>query len=161
MERPDELLAQLRDIHLPLTELPLAALAQAAAPVLLAIGILALLLGWAWRHWQGRPQQVALRRLRDLQRQHELDGNATALAQGVATLLRQQALHRYPDAPVAGLVEGEWLSFLDTHGGNNGFSRGVGATLTRLPYQPVATLPPGEASALITLAQQWLRANPI
>lgn len=161
MARPEELLAQLRDIHLPLAEGAQAAPMQTGAAAALLVGILALLLGWAWRRWQQRPQNIALRRLRALQRQHALDGDAAALAQGIATLLRQQALRRYPATQVAGLVDTAWLAFLDAHGGGAGFRHGAGAALAHLPYQPAATLSADEASALAALAQHWLRANPL
>lgn len=153
------LLAQLRDIHLPESgggaEILAASVPWAAV---LGLGLLTLAL-LALRLWRRRhPLQLALRRLRALERRYARDGDAQALGRGLALLLRQHALRTHPGRPVAGLTGTAWLDFLDRHGGGGRFRHGPGAVLDTLPYRGQGQ--PVDAPALIALTARWLRANP-
>ena len=151
MSEQTALLAQLRDIHLPEESGALLAVLPASTfVVLLVLGFL------LWRHWQQRPRQVALCRLRDLWRAYQNDADAVALARGVNAVLREQACRRFPAEQPAGLVEAEWLGFLDRHGGGQAFQQGAGQVLATLPYRAAG---PVDADGLLTAARAWLRAN--
>ena len=151
METHASLLAQLRDIHLP-------EYAGMTMSVLWASTFLVLLLGaaWLWWRWQQRPRQKALRRLREAQRAYQADGDGVALARNINALLREQACRSFPAEQSAGLVEGEWLGFLDRHGGGNAFTAGAGQVLATLPYRATGVL---DAAGLMSAARAWLRTN--
>ena len=151
METRASLLAQLRDIHLPVDE-------GISASVLWASTFLVFLLiasGFWWR-WQQRPRQKALRRLREVQRAYQADGDGVALARSINALLRAEACRCFPAEQPAGLVEAEWLGFLDRHGGGNAFTTGAGQVLASLPYRPTGSL---DGAGLLSAARAWLRAN--
>lgn len=50
-------------------------------------------------------------------------------------LLRRLALAYYPDTNIASLTGSDWLSFLDTTGKTQDFSRGAGRILIDAPYR--------------------------
>jgi len=50
-------------------------------------------------------------------------------------LLRRLALAYYPNQNIASLTGGDWLSFLDTTGKTQDFSRGAGRILIDAPYR--------------------------
>jgi hypothetical protein len=161
MPGPEPLLSQLRDIHLPMPAEPaLFAWAQIPAQWLTAAMLLLALIGvLAFARWQRRRLHAALRALRQLERRHATDGDAVELARGLATLLRQQAAACFPASRAAGLIDDEWLDFLDAHGGKGNFRHGPGAVLTSLPYRARADAAV-DAAALLALTERWLRANP-
>lgn len=130
-------------------------------PWWLAIAALALVLAVAWwlrRFRQRRALRTALRKLRELARAHARDGDATGLARGLSRLLRHHATLRFAQADVAGLTGGEWLRFLDAHGGEGAFCHGVGTVLESRPYRDAGAV---DAAALIALVRRWLLANPV
>ncbi|WP_420474485.1 DUF4381 domain-containing protein [Noviherbaspirillum sp. ST9] len=143
----------LRDIHLPaatpwwaMTEVWIAAACAAVAA--------------SWMIYRGirtRRLRHALRELSSLEAAHARDGNAVRLAGGLSQLLRRHAAACFPEAGVEGLSGGDWLAFLDAHGGGNAFTQGTGAVLESLPYRASGTT---DAQALIALVRQWLRENP-
>jgi hypothetical protein len=150
---PAATLADLRDIHLPD--------GAAATPDAWLAGALAVLLVVAAVIWhRRRRQRTALRELRRLAAAHARDGDLVALAQGLSTLLRRQALARYPESGAAGLCGQDWLAFLDAHGGGGRFLDGPGAALATLPYQERPAAAP-DAASLLFATRHWLRANPV
>ena len=149
METRASLLAQLRDIHLPADDGMTTSVLWASTFLLL------IALVWVWRRWQQRPRQVALRRLRDVGRAYQNDADGAVLARGVNAVLREQACRRFPAEQPAGLVDAEWLGFLDRHGGGNAFSAGAGQVLATLPYQVTGAV---DAVALLAAARAWLRS---
>ncbi len=155
MSEREQLLAQLRDIHLP-ADVPASATTGPFAALMLALAIVAAFA--LLRRWQRRRLYAALAELRRIERNYSQDGDAAALARALAALLRRQAMRCFPAAPVAGMVDAEWLDFLDAHGGNGAFRDGPGAALASLPYRaPGAAL--ADAHGLLKLAERWLRAN--
>lgn len=156
MSEPEQLLAQLRDIHLP-ADAPASAANGPLAALMLALAIVAAFA--LLRRWQRRRLYAALAELRRIERNYSHDGDAAALARALAALLRRQAMRCFPATPVAGMVDADWLGFLDAHGGDGAFRDGPGAALASLPYcGPGAAL--ADASDLLKLAERWLRANP-
>ena len=157
MSERDQLLAQLRDIHLPAADAPAALATGPLAALGLALILLAAFV--MFRRWQRRRLYAALAELRRIGRRHARDGDAAALARELAALLRRQAMRCFPGAPVAAMVDAEWLAFLDAHGGGGAFSTGPGAALTSLPYRAPGAAPV-DAPGMLQLAERWLRANP-
>lgn len=151
------LLAQLRDIHLPAPPPALALPGEwlAAAVLVALVGVAA----GGWHLWRNRRQRAALRHLHHLEERYARDGNASALAQGLAHLLRRHAGAAFPTLPVAGLAGEAWLAFLDAHGGDGRFREGAGAILTTLPYQAGGSGAAVDAPALIALVRAWLGTN--
>ena len=113
---------------------------------------------WLRRFRQRRALRAALRELRALARAHARDGDTTDLARGLSRLLRRHATACFAQAGVEGLTGGDWLRFLDTHGGEGAFCHGVGTVLESRPYRDAGAV---DAVALIALVRRWLRANPL
>lgn len=158
MSGPEQLLAELRDIHLPLPVAPTSGdWSPVAVGVLMIVALFGVLSFVYWR--RHRHLRAGLNALQKLAQRHARTGDAIELAQGLAQLLRRQAAHCFPADPVASLIDDEWLGFLDVHGGGGQFRHGPGALLARLPYQAAAGHNV-DAPALLALAERWLRANP-
>ena len=148
-----ELLAQLRDVHVP----------QAPGLWPPAIGwwlvgflLLALLLGallWL-RRWRVEAWRRAA--LREYQRlMAESPGPQTA--QKLSVLMRRVALKAEPRYKVAGATDQEWLSVLDRIGQTNQYSEGVGKLLTVLPYRELsADAATDELSSLFKLTKRTI-----
>lgn len=155
METRASLLAQLRDIHLPVEAGQLTAVLPASTFVLVVL--IAAGLCWIWWRWRQRSHQVALRRLEQLRRIYAQEADAVALAQGIGALLRQHACRCFPHEQPAGLVDAAWLDFLDRHGGGTRFRQGPGQVVASLPYR---ASPDADAAGLVQAARTWLKANP-
>ena len=110
---------------------------------------------WLWRNRRRQtPRRVALAELTRLRGDFQRDGDGTAIAVGISTLLRRLALTHFPRSQVAGLVGDAWLQFLDRTGGNNQFSAGPGRALIRAPYRPTEAF---EIEALLNVAETWIK----
>jgi hypothetical protein len=151
-------LADLRDVHLPPAPM-LAGVApwQLVLTLLLLLVLLLVTLGWGRRWLRRRSQRAALRELAGLARAHRHAADPTRLIRGLSGLLRAYALARFSDAGVAGLTGPAWLQFLDAHGGEGEFTRGVGVVLETRPYQASGAY---DEKALLALVRRWLQANP-
>jgi hypothetical protein len=143
----------LRDIHLPPPPAWWAMPEIWAAAVLVAIAA-----AWyAYRMLRHRLLRKALRELSILAAAHARDGDAAGLARGLSQLLRRHAIACFPQAGIEGLAGNDWLVFLDTHGGNDAFTRGAGTVLETLPYQAAGSV---DAEALVGAVRCWLQENP-
>lgn len=149
-------LAELRDIHLPPPPFP-ASLPAEGWIWALALAFLTVAAWSAWRFRRRRRLRAALRVLAGLAAAHAGDGDGQRLAAGLSRLLRDYALACFPHAGVAGLTDGDWLAFLDTHGGGGDFSAGPGAALAWAPYRAGGEV---DAAALIAAVRRWLEAHP-
>lgn len=147
---------QLRDIHLP----PPPDFWPPAPGWWLLAAILVLVIAWIlFLLWRRARLQRAQRRLLalldelDLTRKHE----PRKLAE-LSMLLRRIALMHYPRQEVAGLTGESWLHFLDSSGGDGGFTRGPGRVLADGPYMPDL---PGEYDpvGVSALVRNWIRKN--
>ncbi|WP_029065495.1 DUF4381 domain-containing protein [Labrenzia sp. DG1229] len=74
----------------------------------------------------------------------------------IALLLRRTALAAYPRATVASLFGKEWLRFLDSTYGGDGFSNGPGQALSMGPYQHM----PADAP-VASLVEEWIKQHRI
>jgi hypothetical protein len=112
---------------------------------------------WVLRFYRSRAAartaKGELRRLRELFRS---DGDAAAFARGLSRLLRRYAIARFPRRQVAGLAGGDWLAFLDEHGGGGRFRGGPGRVLAEAPYRPVGQI---AADDLTDLVEDWIARN--
>ncbi|MBF0370737.1 MAG: DUF4381 domain-containing protein [Magnetococcales bacterium] len=151
---PGELLAQLRDIHMPppVSDWP---------PAFGWWGVLGLLLllalgGMLWRrHWnRRRPVREALVALDELLVSYGRDGDGGRFVRGLSILLKRVALAVHGRERVAALNGAAWLAFLDQTGGRGGFSEGVGQVLAVGPYRPGEAV---EVIPLAELARSWIR----
>lgn len=68
----------------------------------------------------------------------------------LAAILRRSALSAYPRKEIAGLYGEDWLRFLDSAYGGNGFREGPGRALALAPYVPLQPLP-----ELTPIARKW------
>lgn len=104
----DDVADRIRDIHLP----PEPALWPPAPGwwALLALVGLTALLGLWWLRRRDRIKRAALSELAALEARWRHDGDASALAMGLSTLLRRVALVQ--DRTVAGLTGPAWLAWL-------------------------------------------------
>jgi hypothetical protein len=130
---------------------------QIAAVLLLLLFLLTVTFWWGRRWRRRRSQRAALRELADLARAHGRAADSTRLIRGLSSLLRRYAMARFADLGVAGLSGPVWLQFLDAHGGEGEFTRGVGAVLETRPYQASGDY---DEVALLALVRRWLQANP-
>jgi hypothetical protein len=85
-----------------------------------------------WR--AGKPRRTALRRLLELDKEYQLDGNIRHFGIKLSELLRRAMLAYAPRAEVAGLTGERWLQWLDQGMQQKLFSEGPGQTLGWLPY---------------------------
>jgi predicted membrane metal-binding protein len=85
------------------------------------------------------------------------DRSPSELARQLSRLLRRYALTRFPRHEVAGLTGDDWLRFLDAHGGDSTFTRGIGRQLQDAPYRAG-----GDSAAtaeLVALVRGWIMRN--
>jgi hypothetical protein len=77
----------------------------------------------------------------------------------IATLLKRTALSVFERREVAGLSGAAWLAFLDRSGGTTAFTRGPGARLPELCYDPkaAAALAASELAHLRAVVGDWIR----
>lgn len=86
-----------------------------------------------------------------------LPRRAEALAT-LAELLKRAALSAWPRAEVASLTGPAWSAFLDRTGGTTAFSKGLGAILEGVSYDPraVTALDDSTLRELVALVRHWL-----
>lgn len=158
VSNPSELLAELRDIHLPD---PVSWWPPAPGWWLL-LGLLvtccAILAWWVVRRGTFRLRDAALQRLGELASEHSRSGDDQALLRALSRLLRQAAVCHFPREVCSGLTGKEWLEFLDRAFPDRPFSNGVGTVLAQAPYHPAVTLE--NAEQLVVLCRRWLQNLP-
>ena len=151
----NELLAKLRDIHLP--EAPgwwppapgwwvsAAVLAAAAAGIV-----------W-WRRRQlartRTPQYIALEEIRALRNRYRREKDAKQLFIRLSELMRRVALSINPRREVASLTGEQWLEWLDRNTTDHAFTRGAAKILADAPYRPT---PQGDAEEVLQACEAWL-----
>ena len=154
-----DLLAQLRDIHLPPPPSfwPPAPGWWLLAAVVVALAVLAWrrLPGWLARR---RLRRAILGELAALRRRADSGEASASVAADVSVLLRRAALARAPRGAVAGLSGERWLAWLDAGLGAKArdFREGPGRHLASAPYGGPA---PADAAALLDLAERWVRRD--
>jgi hypothetical protein len=149
-----ELLAQLRDVQLPVSPgwWP-PAIGWWVVAVLL-LGLIVALVFW-FRHWRAnRWRRAALK-------QHQAIVNGSDDVQRVrelSVLMRRVALNVGPRSRVAAATDQAWLRVLDDIGQTRDYSEGVGKLLISLPYanpgQPALSQ---QLPALLKLTRQTIQ----
>ena len=153
MNKLNDPLAQLKDIHLPP---PVGWWPPAPGWWLVGICLLAVVVGGGYFLWKlfrrGRYRREALLCLRHLHSTHQ--GQEQLFLEEVSRLLRQVAICQYGRQEVALLNSSEWLKFLDRTGKTDQFSQGAGKVLGTMLYQPAVVI---EADQLCRVAEAWIR----
>jgi preprotein translocase subunit YajC len=137
MDNTEQLLSQLRDIHLPtaINAWPWTPLRYVSLAIILILLIIAGFLFWRHRE-QRKRQKKFLNQLQALQ----ADNNFSE----ISTLLKRVAIHYYSKEKVASLQDEEWLAFLDRTNAKNSepkFQSEIGRLLLTLPYQQNIVIP--------------------
>lgn len=157
MNSAEDLLAQLRDIHLPP---PVSWWPPAPGWWVLAVLCLILLVGGMWLARQRRAMAMhaaALRRLDEIAHNYQQSGDCGQLAQAVSILLKRFAVNTFPERDVGGLVGIQWLEFLDQTGGEGVFTTEHRVGLLEAPYRRDVKF---DAEGLLKTARRWLRNLP-
>ena len=151
----EQLLSQLRDIHLPAT-------VNWWPPawgwwLLSGVAATAASLYVVWRWWRrrraNRPSELALLEVQALSRRYEAGENAATIIAELSVLLRRVALSYFPRAQVASMTGDAWLRWLDDCAGEPLFAKGQGATLNSAPYRQRAA---ADAQDLLQASRRWL-----
>lgn len=157
MNDPQQLLAQLREIHAPP---PLSWWPPAPGWWLSALVLILVVAAIVWLVKQRRAMAMhvaALRRLDEIDRNFRRSGDGAQLAQAVSILLRRFAVNTFPSRDIGGLHGERWLEFLDSTGGNGDFGKRLRESLLEAPYRRDAQV---DGDALLTTARRWLRNLP-
>jgi hypothetical protein len=155
-ETAASILTMLRDIHLPQGGV---ASADPTLPLAWALALLLPATAFAVWRWRRRHVARALTQLRQAITRYAADGDAVLLGSRLAGILRQHAVHRFPDDGVAGLSGAAWLRFLDNHGGAGEFEHGSGRVLDDWPYRTNVTADADDVVRLQSTVRAWLLAN--
>ena len=151
----EELLLGLKDIQPPAEP----AWWLIAPAQMLAIGLIATLIGCAWLVVRyKRANRLALLAEHDLKRVEtafENSSDTRKLALDLSTWLKQVSIMAFPERQAQGLTGTAWLQFLDDTLGDNRFSAGTGKLFGDLIY---SENPDPDSAHLIELCQHWLIA---
>jgi len=160
MNPVSELLAGLRDIHLPAAvswwpPAPLWWWSLAALSVATALSVAGVVVLRRRRERAGEMSacRLALRELGVLRRQFFAGGDARDLLAGLSVLLRRTAISLSPRTEAAALTGDAWLHWLDARAGRELFSRGAARAIADAPYQPSAD---ADARAVLSACEAWL-----
>jgi len=157
MNPVSELLAGLRDIHLPaaVSWWPPAPLWWWSLAVAAALSVAAAVALRRRRERAGEMPacRLALRELGALRRQFFAGGDARDLLAGLSVLLRRTAISLFPRAETAALTGDAWLQWLDARAGRELFSRGAARAIADAPYRPSAD---ADARAVLSACEAWL-----
>jgi hypothetical protein len=150
---------QLKDIHMPSAP---GAWPPAPGWWLLVIVVVALLFWtarWFFRYLKRRKlQRMVIAELERLQRPADSEQLPQWLAD-ISILLRRVAMMQYPRKEVADLAGEKWTAFLDRHGGNGQYTKGVGRVLVDGPYARCGDIDEVDIDALLALVKEWVRHN--
>lgn len=163
-------LKQLKDIHLPAPE----AWWHVPWGVWLLLGcgcLLVLLMAWAWRPLQQRyhakkhkqARQDAIRQeIQQIEQDFEQTGDALSMVVAISILLRRVSITLFKDAQVEGLIQSQWLAFLDRQwkkkDPKDGFSAdNIGSLLSTAAYRKnLDEALQKDAVILLNLSKRWL-----
>lgn len=126
--------------------------------VVAAMLLIASVIGGRWfvrRYRWLRQRRRILNLLAQLAQNVDASDSSTRVA-AVSALLRRVALMRFSRSEVAHLHGESWLRFLDATGGGGRFCEYPGNVLAVGPYAPNTEV---DVSALIKLAEKWIKAN--
>lgn len=135
MDELQEALKDLRDIHEP-DPVSFWPLAPGWWIVLLIIIFSVFLLRW-WlkRDKSPRYKKLANEELKNITTNYEVQRNGHKTAGEVSELIRKIMILTDNRAEVAGMIDEEWLAYLDEKSGTELFTKGAGRILTTAVYQ--------------------------
>jgi hypothetical protein len=158
MSPSPDLLAGLRDIHLP-EPVPF----WPPAPgwwMLLALCAGAVAAALLWGRARRRSlRRAALAELETLRRDFDAGADAALLARGLSRLVRRVALVRFGAKRVASLHGEAWCRFLVESGGSGGFTPPLAGALAQALYRRPDGETRHDASAWIEAVRGWIRGN--
>lgn len=129
-----ELLKDLKDIHEPtaISAWP-PAIGWWVLPVL--IGLLIVVFYW-WLKRLRTPnfKKIALLDLKNIETNYQIQKNAKETTGEIALLIRKAMVAKYGNQKIAGMIESEWLAYLDNVSQTDSFSNGAGSVIVTAPY---------------------------
>ena len=150
----------LRDIHLPE-----AVSWWPPAPgwwlllVLAGVAIAAVLILIRLRQ-RKRLKRAALAELETIRGQYQQTHDTTELVRSLSALMRRASISFQQRRDTASLTGERWLRHLDATAVRKNFEQGTGRVLATAPYQPDSRLATVDSDALLSLCEDWLRAQP-
>ncbi|MDQ6952507.1 MAG: DUF4381 domain-containing protein [Mariprofundaceae bacterium] len=166
----NDALKQLKDIHLPAPE----AWWHVPWGIWLLLGgvcLLMLLVVWAWRPLKQRyqvkkykqaRQDVIRQEIQAIEQTFEKTGDALAMVSAVSILLRRVSITVFKDEQVEGLIQSQWLAFLDRQWKKEcpkgGFTADhIGTLLSTTAYQKTLDEhSQQDAEDLLDISKRWL-----
>ncbi|MEZ5931106.1 MAG: DUF4381 domain-containing protein [Alphaproteobacteria bacterium] len=145
---PEEILKDLRDIHLPDAAAETAHAGFVSWPIALVLVMTLIALWFAWRRRSGWRRDITQHL--DAIEQRAGEGRVREGWMDLATLLRRIAMGaagrgaKADKGPVAGLIGDAWLEKLDQLFGTDAFSRGPGRGVIVFPYRADRGTDPSE-----------------
>ena len=154
-------LDQLRANHLPD---PVSFWPPAIGWWILALLVLILLVAagyWLTRYWlRNRYRKQGCLQADTLYMKYQQHKNPRQFAHDCNRLLKQVALHAYPQQNIAALHGSKWLQFLATTGRNQQFTEKEGQALGEGRFTPRGTQDdPSDVTTLHRLTQSWIRKH--
>lgn len=151
---------ELKDIHLPDT-ISWWPLAPGWWILLGGIILITLLFFVIKKHRaRKRTKKIALAELEKIRHFYQQDDDAVALIRSLSTLMRRASISFYPRHDASSLTGKDWLNYLENTAPTKGFLHSDGQVLASAPYLPENHLPNVNTEALLTLCEDWLRAQP-
>jgi len=140
MDELQEALKDLRDIHQP-ESVPF----WPPAPGWWILLILSFLLVYFFMRWLKKEKtpkykKMAIEELKNITTNYEVQRNEHKTVNECALLIRKILLVTDKDQNIAGMIDDEWLAYLDKRSDSNLFSQGAGQALTSAIYQKDATV---------------------
>lgn len=157
---PNEILKDLRDIHLPDSATEAAAAGFVFWPIAIVLALLLFALGLIW--WRRSTWRREIVRHLDRIEQTAVDGRTREGWTDLAILLRRTAVQLAEREDVAGLIGDSWLKKLDHLFKTDFFSSGPGCGLAVFPYESTVGRSPEErddAAAALTATINHIRIN--
>ncbi|MDQ6991240.1 MAG: DUF4381 domain-containing protein [Mariprofundaceae bacterium] len=165
-----DVLKQLKDIHLPAPEawwhLP-----WGIGLLLGCLCLLAVFITWAWRplkkRYHLRKSKQALQHaikeeLQGIEHQFQQTSDALTMLAAISILLRRVSMTVFEDEQVEGLIQSQWLAFLDSkwnkeHPKEGFSSQRIAALLSMAVYQKTLDEHAQQAGQdVLTLSKLWL-----
>ena len=151
---------ELRDIHLPE---PISWWPPAPGWWFLLGALLLIALGvFLFRRYQKKLalKKQVLAEFKNICTQYQNDKNLTALIQSISILLRRACISFYPRSEAASLTGKAWLHFLDSTANEKSFNTEHGQLIATAPYLAENTKLDIDAEKIISLCENWLKAQP-
>ena len=135
MDELQEALKDLRDIHEPD---PISFWPPALGwwlVLLMLIGLVFLYRWWSKRAKVPKYKKLAIEELKNISTNYEIQRNGHKTAGEISELIRKIMVLSDSRPEVAGLIDNEWLMYLDEKSDSDLFTKGAGRVLTTVAYQ--------------------------